>query len=223
MASFITIVTGFFVLVIGWYFIKLLLYLFFYILEVIIDFFSTKKETKICHPIYEKKIVVPQSPPIEKPKEDEKTTNDILPEDIIDENIIFTGKGIYQKKKEWDGVKWTIKHQQIYVFKRDYHLNDLGKPRFHICKCSTMDEYIKNRNLEIKYRKSKSSVVQVRNMDNNNLETEIRHLPLCKNCYKIMKQQYNWLDSKTDNEEFVRKVIDKVDWQWQATMSYLKN
>ena len=41
--------------------------------------------------------------------------------------------------------------QQVYLYKRDYHLEKYGKPRFHICKCDTIEEtidkiikYIKN-------------------------------------------------------------------------------
>ena len=49
-------------------------------------------------------------------------------------------------------------------------------------------------------------------MDRNYIENEIGHLPLCGNCYKIMKKQFSWLDSKMDNEDFIKNVINKVHW-----------
>lgn len=140
------------------------------------------------------------------------TIYDITIHDIIDKNVEFTDNAIYVIKKEWDGVKWTMRKQKIFVYKRKYHL-DMGEPpRFHICKCSTINSYLSRGELSIEYRKSSDLEIWVKNMDDNNKETKISHIPLCKNCYKKMKSQYSWLDSKTDNEEFVRRVIRNTEW-----------
>lgn len=150
-----------------------------------------------------------KSHPIDTIKESE---DDITREDIINKTVEFTDHGIYANIKVWDGVKYTMKKQRVYVYKRSYHL-DMGQPpRFHICRCSTMDNYIHNNTLEILYRKSNLPRVKVKNMDDNYKENEITHLPLCGNCYKIMKKQYSWLDSKMDNEDFIRNVINRVGW-----------
>jgi hypothetical protein len=141
-----------------------------------------------------------------------ESEDDITREDIINKTVEFTDHGIYANIKVWDGVKYTMKKQRVYVYKRSYHL-DMGQPpRFHICRCSTMDNYIHNNTLEILYRKSNLPRVKVKNMDDNYKENEITHLPLCGNCYKIMKKQYSWLDSKMDNEDFIRNVINRVGW-----------
>ena len=141
-----------------------------------------------------------------------ESEDDITREDIINNTVEFTEHGIYANKKVWDGVKYTMTKQRVYVYKRCYHL-DMGElPRFHICRCSTMDNYIRENTLEIKYRKSNLPKVKVKDMDNNYVENEITHLPLCGNCYKIMKKQFSWLDSQMDNEDFIRNVINKVDW-----------
>lgn len=141
-----------------------------------------------------------------------ESEDDITREDIITKEIEFTEHGIYAKRKVWDGVKYTMKKQRVFVYKRCYHL-DMGEPpRFHICRCSTMNNYIFANSLEIEYRKSSKAKVKVKNMDRNYIENEIGHLPLCGNCYKIMKKQFSWLDSKMDNEDFIKNVINKVHW-----------
>ena len=71
-----------------------------------------------------------------------ESEDDITREDIITKEIEFTEHGIYAKRKVWDGVKYTMKKQRVFVYKRCYHL-DMGEPpRFHICRCSTMNNYI---------------------------------------------------------------------------------
>lgn len=137
---------------------------------------------------------------------------DITEQDIIDKNVEFTDDAIYLRKKEWDGVKWTIRKQKVYVYKRNYHLGMGEPPRFHICKCSTIDSFLSRGLLKTEYRKSSDIEVWVRDMDTGDKETKISHLPLCGNCYKKMKRQYTWLDSKTDNETFIRRVIKQTYW-----------
>jgi len=81
-----------------------------------------------------------------------------------------------------------------------------------IRKCSTISSYLSRGDLTIEYRKSSDIEIWVKNMDDNNKETKVSHIPLCLNCYKKMKSQYSWLDSKTDNEEFVRRVLKNTYW-----------
>ena len=138
------------------------------------------------------------------------TPEDITPEDIINDNIEFTDDAIYYKKKKWDGVRYTIERQKVYAYKRSYHLGMGEPPRFHICRCSTMDLYIKSKTLEIKYRKSDKPSVWAKDMDNYDEENLVSHLPLCLNCYKKMKAQHSYIDSKMDNVDFVNRVIKRI-------------
>ena len=143
----------------------------------------------------------------------ESSTDDITYNDIINKDVEFNENSIYVKTRVWDGVKYTIKKQRVFVYKRDYNLDlEHEVPRFHICRCKTIDEFIKSGDLTIAYRKSRQKTVLVRNIDNNFKECRISNLPLCKNCYKKMKNQYTWLNSKTDNEDFIRNVIEKTYW-----------
>lgn len=169
------------------------------------DIYKLAKAVKL----YEKNRLQLNMQAVKSTKESE---DDITREDIITKEIEFTEHGIYTNKKVWDGVKYTMKKQRVFVYKRCYHL-DMGEPpRFHICRCSTMNNYIFANSLEIEYRKSSKAKVKVKNMDRNYIENEIGHLPLCGNCYKIMKKQFSWLDSKMDNEDFIKNVINKVQW-----------
>lgn len=163
---------------------------------------SKQQEVINTTPVVSKNVVQTNDP----------TLNDITVQDIIDKNVEFTDNAIYVRNKVWDGVKWTMRKQKVYVYKRKYHL-DMGEPpRFHICKCSTISSFLSRGDLSVEYRKSSDIEIWVKNMDDNNKETKVSHIPLCKNCYKKMKSQYSWLDSKTDNEEFVRRVLKNTDW-----------
>lgn len=174
---------------------------------------------------YKKYILEPQYSELEKilkeyeDKQNNKSTivssdvsGDITPDEIIDKDIEFTDTGIFYKKKVWDGARYTIKKQRVFAYKREYHL-DMGElPRFHICRCRTMDTYIRSGSLKLEYRKSSSKTVFVKNMDNGNKECMISNLPICGNCYRKLKHQYSWLHSKMDNEEFVKYVINRIYW-----------
>lgn len=148
--------------------------------------------------------------PIPVPSTISDNQDDIKYDDIINKNVEFTDDAIYYKYRKWDGVKWTIEKQRVYAYKRSYHLAMGEPPKFHICRCSTMDSYIRSRSLEIEYRKSDKISVWVRNMDNYNKEEIVSHLPLCLNCYRKMRAQHNYIDSKMDNVEFVNSVIKKI-------------
>ena len=145
--------------------------------------------------------------------EEKSSDDDITYDEIINKDVEFNDDSIYVKKRVWDGVRYTIRKQRVFVYKRDYNLDMENKiPRFHICRCITIDDFIQRKCLTIEYRKSTQKTVLVRNKDNDNEERRISHLPLCKNCYKKMKSQYSWLSSETDNEDFVRNVIEKTYW-----------
>lgn len=82
------------------------------------------------------------------------------------------------------------KHQ-VFLYKKDYHLKRYGKPRFHICKCRTIDSFITSGGFDDLYRAANSEPVTVKDLDGvdiNNNEKKISGLPLCRNCEKIIMQ-----------------------------------
>lgn len=84
--------------------------------------------------------------------------------------------------------------QQVYLYKRDYHLEEYGKPRFHICKCSTIEEFIERGSFREHYVRANSDPVPVRDLDNGNEEVMVDALPLCRNCLGIIRE-YGRIDS----------------------------
>ena len=80
---------------------------------------------------------------------------------------------------------------QVFMYKRDYRLFKYGKPRYHLCNCETIQEFISSGGFKQHYRYANTQQVEVLNMDNGNIEETIDNLPLCKYCASIMSQQYH--------------------------------
>lgn len=112
--------------------------------------------------------------------------------DAIDRGEIeFTDEGIYV-------LGPGDERQQVYLYKRDYHLFDFGKPRFHICKCQTIDEFIARGRFREHYVRANSDPVPVKNLDNGNEEEMVDELPLCKNCLAKIREY-----GRINSSEFV--------------------
>lgn len=105
---------------------------------------------------------------------------EIRPEEVTADavnrgEIEFTDEGIYV-------VGPGDNRQQVYLYKRDYHLEMYGKPRFHICKCSTIEQFIAAGMFRDHYVRANSDPVPVNNIDIGYEEEMVDELPLCKNC-----------------------------------------
>ncbi|MBO5795595.1 MAG: HNH endonuclease [Bacteroides sp.] len=103
-------------------------------------------------------------------------------------NIEFTNEGIFLKTPEGD-------KQQIFLYKRKYHLTKYrykykteneNYPRFHICRCKVIDDYINAGTFEIEYRRANSEPVNVIDMDNAYRERTISGMLLCQYCMKTL-------------------------------------
>ncbi|MCH5307484.1 MAG: HNH endonuclease [Prevotella sp.] len=81
-------------------------------------------------------------------------------EDYRKGNVKFTDKGIFVIGK--DG-----KEYQVFMYKKDYYMQRFGKPRFHICKCEVIQDFI-NRGLGDHYVGTNREPVPVINLDDNN-------------------------------------------------------
>lgn len=87
---------------------------------------------------------------------------------------------------------------QVFLYKRDYKLQTLGKPRFHICKCETINTFISIGLFREHYVKANADPVPVINRDNDNIEEMVDNLPLCKNCLEKIREY-----GKINSKEFV--------------------
>jgi len=119
---------------------------------------------------------------------------DVTPEDLKKGTIRFETNGIFVKDE-------SGREHQVFLYKRDYRLERYGKPRFHICRCRVIDEFITSGGFNDHYRRTNSEPVMVANMDNGYLPEEVDELPLCKFCGSLIRQ-YGTITSR----EFVETL-----------------
>ena len=100
-------------------------------------------------------------------------------------NIEFTPDGIFLKDSN-DGSK-----QQIFLYKRNYHLQAFGKPRFHIRQCQVIQGFINSGTFKAEYRRANTNVVKVRDMDDLNKDKDVENLPLCQFCLNMAKDAFS--------------------------------
>lgn len=81
-------------------------------------------------------------------------------------------------------------YHQVFMYKRDYRLVKYGKPRYHLCNCEVIQDFINSGSFTQHYRYANTQQVEVLNMDKRFAEETIDNLPLCKYCANIMSQQY---------------------------------
>lgn len=112
---------------------------------------------------------------------------DVTLEQIRNGEIEFADDGIFVNS---DGVR-----RQIFLYKRSYHLDLYGKPRFHIRKCSTIESFMLADRSIPEYRRANTASVMVRDMDNGNRDTDVSDLPLCKFCLAMAQEGYSGMDT----------------------------
>ena len=95
----------------------------------------------------------------------------------------FTDEGIFVID-ETDG-----KRHQVFLYKRRYHLEKYGKPRYHIRKCQTIQEFISSGSFKVDYRRANTESVKVIDWDNNDEDVIVEDLPLCKYCLNQLIQE----------------------------------
>ena len=104
---------------------------------------------------------------------------DVSAADIRNGKMSFTSEGIFVKGD--DGID-----RQVFLYKKDYHLQDYGKPRYHICKCETIEEFINSGGFRQHYVRANSEPVPVRDLDDGRRLKQIDALPLCSNCRRML-------------------------------------
>lgn len=99
-----------------------------------------------------------------------------------------------------DGIftvdKTSGKEYRTYMYKFDYFLEKYGKPKYHICKCKTLEEFIEKGKFNGHYINGyKGDEVPVRNRSNGGEIVKVSDLPLCRNCIEKLSQ-YSDMTSK---------------------------
>lgn len=82
--------------------------------------------------------------------------------------------------------------RQVFLYKREYYLKTADRPRFHVCKCRTIERFMEGDDIPT-YRKANTTKVKVLNR-NTGRDVWVSHLPLCKNCAYILGN-YAYYDS----------------------------
>lgn len=82
----------------------------------------------------------------------------------------------------------TGEEQQVYVYKYDYWLHRYGEnvPRYHICKCSTIKEFMLRGAFDGHYVRANTDPVPVLAKETH-LKEEVSNMPLCQNCLAKIK------------------------------------
>ena len=113
-----------------------------------------------------------------------KKPEDVTVEALRKGSIRFENNGIFVKTDDGRDV-------QVFLYKRDYHLKRYGKPKYHICRCQTIDDFIQSGGFKSHYRSTNCDPVKVCDMDDDNKEKEVGGLPLCSNCMRMIRQFSN--------------------------------
>lgn len=126
---------------------------------------------------------------------------DVTLNDIKNGTYTFEKDGIYLNGSNGE-------HQNVFLYKRKYHLDKYGKPRMHVRKCKTIQDFINSGSFEAEYRHANTEKVPVINMDNNDEDVMIDQLPLCKNCLDILKNDgANIFNTSNDYVNILKKTL----------------
>ena len=106
---------------------------------------------------------------------------EVTPDSFKKGNIRFDANGIFVKLE--DG-----REMQVFLYKRDYHISWYGKPRFHICKCNVIQQFIDSGGFREHYMRTNSDPVEVIDLDDCRNKKFVEALPLCTYCRKIIFQ-----------------------------------
>ena len=154
-------------------------------------------------PIYKfeglKKLLASKGYIVEEAKGYREIENVEVELDDVRNNMEFTDEGILLN----DDV--TKSRQQIFLYKRDYHLERYGKPRYHTHKCEVIQDFI-NKGRFHDYRRANTESVMVRDMDDGYIDKKVSCMKLCAYCAK-MAINYQGQDS-SDFVELLKQAKD---------------
>ena len=127
-----------------------------------------------------------------------------------------------------EGIFYVNPHNgsrhQIFLYKRNYDIQQYGKPRFHIRNCMTIQQIGKDQ-----YRRANTGTVVVYDR-NKGADVAVKGLPLCKNCLSIVLNEgllnYGRDMTSTEFEEILRTAnedateeqnadLEGYVWKWQ--------
>lgn len=152
---------------------------------------------------------------------------DVLPDNI--QNISFEpGEGIIYTFGDGRSTK-------VFLYKRRYHLENYGKPRYHIRNCKVIQEFINSGSFKREYRMANTDEVKVINWDKRDREENVDRLPLCQFCMQVVLaeaaqrataidlnryQGFLSLTDSTDYAQHLRKEAEEEKEVWVDKNGY---
>ncbi len=130
------------------------------------------------------------------------------PIDVADVTLEEIKNGIIEFNNDGIFVNSEGTRRQIFLYKRSYHLERYGKPRFHIRKCPIIEAFMSSDNSIPEYRRANTISVWVHDMDDNMIDKEVKDIPLCKYCLKMASEAFK--NMTTDQFVKILKNADKT-------------
>lgn len=127
------------------------------------------------------------------------SSKDVTLRDLQNGTLKINEKGIFNIDPD------TGEEQRVFLYKRKYNLERFGKPRYHICKCKTIVDFMNEAGQIPEYRQANDMPVQVIDTSDNGTDKPIDKLPLCKNCSALLGD----IDKNTTSDEFV-EILKKA-------------
>ena len=130
----------------------------------------------------------------------------VKPEDVTltalkDGTYTFEKGGIFLNGKQGE-------HQQVYLYKRTYNMSGFGKPKMHVRKCITIQDFMGRGKFPAEYRSANTEKVPVRDSINGYRDVLVEHLELCGNCRRILQQERARIFA--DSTAYVRMLMQNM-------------
>ncbi len=93
----------------------------------------------------------------------------------------------------------TGEEQRVFLYKRKYNIARFKIPRYHICKCQVITDFMNSAGEIPEYRQANDMPVWVIDTSDNNTDKKIDKLPLCKYCAALLGN----INKNTTSDEFV--------------------
>ena len=85
---------------------------------------------------------------------------EVTPEELRRGNIRFDANGIFV-------IDGKGNERQVFLYKRDYHISWYGKPKYHICKCQVINDFINSGGFNDHYMRTNSEPVSAQDREND--------------------------------------------------------
>lgn len=149
----------------------------------------------------------------------------ITPEDVFDRQ----GKTPISFESSHNGEKGIFatdrfgREHQVFMYKHKYRLDTYGNPRFHICKCQVIAQFMNDGRFD-EYYFANTDKVDVFDLDNK-INVEVEQLPLCKFCSEEFLIKYGRNLTTEDFVDILKKAGEVPDEQGQETdlFGYVKD